>query len=424
MNKRARSFVKAAIVVVLVSFLPTSVFAAGTVVGFYNEECPTAEKIVQATVQNRYNQNQTITPALLRMLFHDCFVRGCDASILIDSTPGNKAEKDGRPNLTIRGFDLIEEAKAAVEQQCPGIVSCADIIAFAVRDAVVLAGGPHYEVPSGRRDGIISLETDAATLPSPDFPLEQARESFFEKGLNNIDYVALLGAHTVGSALCGFFSERVFDFRGTGNADPAMNTNLATKLSGVCPNPFFTESNADPPVFLDQGTPSIFDSNFYNQLLLGNGILGVDQGLTGDNITTNLVRHFTNRRLFFQAFVQSIIKMSNIQVLTGSQGEIRHKCNAVNSSPNTRPASATQSKRFPARSTPPTKQFPETPPSHSPGRHSHLVPEVPSGHPGEKKKAAVVSSAHHASRHHYSCKECKGEGHHSHRHHHSHKETV
>jgi peroxidase len=68
----------------------------------------------------------------------DHLLQGCDASNLIVSTPTNKAELDALPNLTLHGMDLIETAKAAVEEACPGIVSCADIIALATRDVVVI----------------------------------------------------------------------------------------------------------------------------------------------------------------------------------------------------------------------------------------------------------------------------------------------
>ena len=56
--------------------------------------------------------------------------------MLINSTSGN-AEKDATPNLTVRGFGFIEAIKTVLEAQCPGIVSCADIIALASRDAIV-----------------------------------------------------------------------------------------------------------------------------------------------------------------------------------------------------------------------------------------------------------------------------------------------
>ena len=56
--------------------------------------------------------------------------------MLINSRSGN-AEKDAAPNLTVRGFGFIEAIKAVLEDQCPGIVSCADIIALASRDAIV-----------------------------------------------------------------------------------------------------------------------------------------------------------------------------------------------------------------------------------------------------------------------------------------------
>lgn len=71
-------------------------------------------------------------------------MQGCDASILIESTKNNTAEMDSIPNLTLHGLDLIDLAKIALEKVCPGIVSCADIIPLATRDAVVIVGHhPH-----------------------------------------------------------------------------------------------------------------------------------------------------------------------------------------------------------------------------------------------------------------------------------------
>ena len=62
--------------------------------------------------------------------------QGCDASVLIDSTANNLAEKAAIPNLSLAGFDIIDEVKTELEKTCPGVVSCADIVALAARDSV------------------------------------------------------------------------------------------------------------------------------------------------------------------------------------------------------------------------------------------------------------------------------------------------
>lgn len=44
-------------------------------VGFYSSTCPQAETTVRQAVQTQFNSDPSITAALLRMHFHDCFVR-------------------------------------------------------------------------------------------------------------------------------------------------------------------------------------------------------------------------------------------------------------------------------------------------------------------------------------------------------------
>jgi peroxidase len=94
------------------------------------------------------------------------------------------------------GFDLINQIKSALESLCPGVVSCADIIVAATRDATVLAGGQQFNVQTGRRDGTISMASLAlANLPRPDVPVSDAINVFQSKGLNSFDMVVLMGAY-------------------------------------------------------------------------------------------------------------------------------------------------------------------------------------------------------------------------------------
>ncbi|KAH7282233.1 hypothetical protein KP509_35G020700 [Ceratopteris richardii] len=338
-----------------------------TTVGFYATSCPNAETIIQQEVQSRFNSDPTISAGLLRMFFHDCFVQGCDASILIDPTPGNTPEKQSGPNLTLRGFDLIDAIKSKLEAECPGVVSCADIIAVATRDAVALAGGPSYQVKTGRFDGRRSKSSDANILPSPDSDVDQASSAFASQGLSLNDLVVLLGAHTTGFAHCGFFSDRLYNFQGTGQSDPTMNPPLVSRLKGICPNPA-SGSSTDPTVSLDQGTRDTFDSSYYSQLQKHNGILRIDQVLQDDPRTSPLVSRFTDAGAFFPSFISSITTLGDLNVKSAQTGEVRLDCRRINpitpTPPTTRPTPPPITPQPPVSGVPPvTPRKPPSPPS-------------------------------------------------------------
>ncbi|XP_057466751.1 LOW QUALITY PROTEIN: peroxidase 44-like [Actinidia eriantha] len=307
-------------------------------VGFYNPTCPQAEKIVRDVVLKRFRTDRSITAALLRMHFHDCFVRGCDASILIDSTKTKSSEKDAGPNLTVRGYELIDEAKKALEIACPETVSCADIITIATRDSVALAGGQNYNVTTGRRDGLVS-DPSLVNLPGPTASVSQALSFFTAKKMTLNDMVTLLGAHTVGVAHCSFFQDRLSNFQGTGRPDPTMDPALVSKLSTICGRP------NNPTAVLDQNTSFVVDNEFYRQIRLNRGVMQIDQELASDKASAPIVANFANNAFGFQqSFANAMVKMGGIEVLVGKSGEIRKNCRVFNPPPTQKKSSQKRSK--------------------------------------------------------------------------------
>ncbi|GJX72311.1 peroxidase 3-like protein [Tanacetum coccineum] len=209
--------------------------------GFYSSSCPNAEKIVQDYVNQRIPKVPLFAAALIRLHFHDCFVRGCDASLLLNvtSASGNQTEKFAIPNQTILGFEFIDQLKSLVEAECPGVVSCADIVTLATRDSIVVIGGPYWKVPTGRRDGLVSNAPETFTqIPAPFDNITILQQKFANKGLNLKDLVILSGAHTIGVAHCPSFSNRLYNFTGRGDQDPSLDSEYAKNLrSRKCTTP-------------------------------------------------------------------------------------------------------------------------------------------------------------------------------------------
>ncbi|KAK6282275.1 hypothetical protein POUND7_016100 [Theobroma cacao] len=317
------------LVFLMIVIAATLVQGQGTRVGLYSRTCPRSESIVRSTVQSHFRSNPSVAPALLRLHFHDCFVNGCDASILID---GPNTETTAPPNLGVRGYEVIDDAKARLEAECPGVVSCADIIALAARDSVVLANAPNWRGPTGRRDGMVSSASDTITLVGFRESVDSQKRKFAAFGLNTQDLVTLVGGHTLGTTACQLFSYRLYNFTTTGNgADQSIHPAFVPQLRALCPQ----NGEGTRRVELDTGSVNRFDASFFGNLRNGRGILESDQKLWTDASTRTIVQRYLGvrglRPLNFNVeFGRSIVKMSNIGVKTGSQGEIRRICSAIN----------------------------------------------------------------------------------------------
>ncbi|OMP03401.1 Plant peroxidase [Corchorus olitorius] len=203
---------------------------------FYDQTCPNVTNIIRQVLENASLSDPRIGASLIRLHFHDCFVQGCDASILLDDAVNG--EKEAAPNNnSARGYEVVDAMKTALETACPNTVSCADILAIASEESVRLGG----------------------------------------------------------------------------NASALTN--------------------------LDPTTPDGFDNNYFSNLLIHKGLLQSDQELfsTEGADTIEIVNRFSaNQTAFFESFVESMIRMGNLSVLTGTDGEIRSNCRVVNSATNIR----------------------------------------------------------------------------------------
>ncbi|KAI4377687.1 hypothetical protein MLD38_015274 [Melastoma candidum] len=299
--------------------------------GFYSNTCPNLESLVRSAVTTKFQQTFVTAPGTLRLFFHDCFVRGCDASVLL-SSPTNKAEKDHPDDLSLAGdgFDTVIKAKAAVDSdpRCKNKVSCADILALATRDVISLTGGPFYNVELGRRDGRIStIASVQRKLPHPEFTLDQLNTMFATNGLTQTDMIALSGAHTIGFAHCGKFSKRIYSFSRGNPIDPTLNKTYAAQLRQMCP------VNVDPRIAInmDPTTPRTFDNAYFRNLVQGMGLFSSDQALFTDPRSKPTVYQFASSETAFrQAFISAITKLGRVGVKTGNQGEIRIDCTRIN----------------------------------------------------------------------------------------------
>ncbi|XP_019421100.1 PREDICTED: peroxidase 20 isoform X4 [Lupinus angustifolius] len=238
---------------------------------YYKEKCPLAEDIVRHNVEVALYKDPGLAASLLRLHFHDCFV---------------------------------------------------------------MRGGPGWDVWLGRKDSLMSSFSGANQfIPAPNSSLEVLIDNFKQHGLEIEDMVALSGSHTIGRARCLSFRQRIYEPKQEyhyGYDRYKRYTTFRRILQSICP--VSGRDNKFAP--LDFETPKRFDNHYFINILEGKGLLGSDNVLTSQDfdgtITKQVWAYASNQKVFFASFAKSMIKMGNINVLTGNEGEIRRNCRFVN----------------------------------------------------------------------------------------------
>ena len=181
--------------------------------------------------------------------------------------------------------------------------------------------GPTWPVPLGRRDSTTASQSLANNnLPSVNSSLATLISMFARQGLSPTDMTALSGAHTIGQARCTTFRDRIY-----GNSN--IDATFAKRQQRTCPLSG-GENNLAP---LDAQTPRAFDNAYYQNLMAHRGLFRSDQELFSGGSQDALVRQYSaNPALFRSDFVKAMVKMGNLDVLTGTQREIRRFCNRDN----------------------------------------------------------------------------------------------
>ncbi|OMO64779.1 Plant peroxidase [Corchorus olitorius] len=271
-------------------------------------------------------QDPTSPAAFLRLLFHDCQVQGCDASILLETgAPRGHSEMVAGKNFGIRKRETIEQIKYILEAECPGQVSCADIIALAAKESVALSGGPNIQIPLGRKDSTTCSRRAADThLPSPDITVDKLLKIFMSKGLNMEESVAILGGHTLGGGHCMNIVGRLYNRQ----RNDQINPGFEALLRFHCPTKFPLTNLTVVP---NDKTPLTFDNQYFRDVLIGKGLFTIDSSISRDPRTSPIVRKFAaDVNYFFHVFSSAFVKLSSANVLTKGKGEVRRKCNQVN----------------------------------------------------------------------------------------------
>lgn len=258
--------------------------------------------------------------------------------MLDTAATGDDVEKSSRVNgELLHGSEFIDDIKMKLEESCPGIVSCSDIMAFAAMESMALGGVPRRPFLGGRRDGTVSLASNIdilRNLPLPEWTPDQIIELFGKKGFTIEEMVVLMGGHSLGVAHCNVFADRLYAYTAgaAAGADPLLGPQVVNELTKVCKPPGTPEARANPVVSFDE-TPLVIDNLFFkNMMEQKKALLASDQHLYSDPRTAPIVQRIAQDNAWFQnMFADMMVKLSSLDVIVGKRrGEVRKTCRSTN----------------------------------------------------------------------------------------------
>ncbi|CAM6090807.1 unnamed protein product [Calypogeia fissa] len=330
------------LVALLVLSLATGAVKGQLTYNYYATTCPDLDNLARQAFMNRVTFFNIISlPAnILRLAFHDCAVDGCEGSVLLSSTPDGSItdEKLSFKNVGIGNIPVITYMKQQIDAACNDagapVVSCADVVALAGREAFNFAkvagnlGTQIIPIPLGRRDGLSAQTSHAdAQLLGPETTIDQLLENFDRIGLTIEQSVALVGSHTIGIAHCVNIVPRLYPTPDA-TLSSVMGLGLAAKLRLMCPENTYSPTtvvNNDP-------TNTIFDNEYFVNVMTGQGLMAIDDNLRLDNRTSGFAQNFAlNPTYFYEIFAQAYGVLTSWRALTGDEGQIRTDCTQVNS---------------------------------------------------------------------------------------------
>ncbi|KAJ6432366.1 hypothetical protein OIU84_019582 [Salix udensis] len=286
---------------------------------YYHKTCPAAEEIINQKMTAWFRKDYTLAASIIRLHFHDCAIRGCDASILLNH---RNSERAAYASKTLRGFQKLRGGvqKLSHARTFSRLRLGRPLFYLAAR-----SGKSHMGVKMGRT----SIAKEADLVPQGRENVTALIDFFQERGLNVLDLVVLSGSHTIGRSSCRSFLHRLANYKGTGRPDPTLDRNYLRNLTRSC-------RWSSDVVYLDTTTPKTFDMEYYNNLGKKMGLLSTDQELYSDPRTEPFVSAFTSQQpdLFFNQFAASMVNLGNILFHTApNESEIRLNCNYVNPAP-------------------------------------------------------------------------------------------